>query len=139
MHRLATIPGGWNPAAEGVIFVEQQPAPIAFITAADTDIQTLAVATTQLSADFPQVRVVNLLQLQQQLTIDTYAEDVLTAAKVIIVRLIGGQSYWSYGLEVVQETARQTGASRSDVDEPFYCEFGGCRSSVAISHRGWSR
>ena len=117
MHRLATIPGGWNPAAEGVIFVEQQPAPIAFITAADTDIQTLAVAThfdsaqcKQLSADFPQVRVVNLLQLQQQLTIDTYAEDVLTAAKVIIVRLIGGQSYWSYGLEVVQETARQTGA-----------------------------
>ena len=110
MHRLATIPGGWNPAAEGVIFVEQQPAPIAFITAADTDIQTLAVAATKLSADFPQVRVVNLLQLQQQLTIDTYAEDVLTAAKVIIVRLIGGQSYWSYGLEVVQETARQTGA-----------------------------
>ncbi len=110
MHRLATIPGGWNPAAEGVIFVEQQPAPIAFITAADTDIQTLAVAATRLSADFPQVRVVNLLQLQQQLTIDTYAEDVLTAAKVIIVRLIGGQSYWSYGLEVVQETARQTGA-----------------------------
>jgi cobaltochelatase CobN len=85
MHRLATIPGGWNPAAEGVIFVEQQPAPIAFITAADTDIQTLAVATTQLSVEFPQVRVVNLLQLQQQLTIDTYAEDVLTAAKVIIV------------------------------------------------------
>jgi hypothetical protein len=28
MHRLATTPGGWNPAAEGVIFVEQQPAPI---------------------------------------------------------------------------------------------------------------
>jgi cobaltochelatase CobN len=110
MHRLATIPGGWNPAAEGVIFVEQQPAPIAFITAADTDIQTLAVAATQLPQDFPQMRVVNLLQLQQQLTIDTYAEDVLKAAKVIIVRLIGGQSYWSYGLEVVQETARQTGA-----------------------------
>ena len=80
MHRLATIPGGWNPATEGTIFVEQQPAPIAFITAADTDIQTLAVAATKLSADFPQVRVVNLLQLQQQLTIDTYAEDVLTAA-----------------------------------------------------------
>ncbi len=117
MHRLATIPGGWNPAAEGVIFVEQQPAPIAFITAADTDIQTLAVAThfdsaqcSKLPTDFPQVRVVNLLQLQQQLTIDTYAEDVLTAAKVIIVRLIGGQAYWNYGLEVVQETVRQTGA-----------------------------
>lgn len=111
MHRLATIPGGWNPSADGVIFVEQQPAPIVVITAADTDIQTLAAAVTQLPADFPPVRGVNLLQLQQQLTIDTYAEDVLAEATVIIVRLIGGQAYWSYGLEVVQETVKQTGAT----------------------------
>jgi cobaltochelatase CobN len=111
MHRLATIPGGWNPAADGVIFVEQQPAPIVVITAADTDIQTLAAASGQLPEGFPAVRVVNLLQLQQQLTIDTYAEDVLSQAQVIIVRLIGGQAYWSYGLEVVKETAQQTGAT----------------------------
>ena len=110
MHRLATIPGGWNPAAEGVIFVEQQPAPIVVITAADTDIQTLAAAAGQLPDGFASLRVVNLLQLQQQLTIDTYAEDVLSQAKVIIVRVIGGRSYWSYGLEVVEETAKQTGA-----------------------------
>ncbi|KAM3093817.1 cobaltochelatase subunit CobN [Phormidesmis sp. 146-12] len=110
MHRLATIPGGWNPSAEGVIFVEQQPAPIVFITAADTDIQTLAAAVTQLPDGFPALRVVNLLQLQQQLTVDTYAEDVLSQAQVIIVRVIGGRSYWSYGLEVVEETAQQTGA-----------------------------
>ncbi|MBW4470876.1 MAG: cobaltochelatase subunit CobN [Stenomitos rutilans HA7619-LM2] len=111
MHRLATLPGGWNPSADGVIFVEQQPAPIVVLTAADTDIQTLAVAVAQLPADFPSLRVVNLLQLQQQLTIDTYAEDVLSAARVIIVRLIGGQAYWSYGLDVVEQTARQTGAA----------------------------
>ncbi|PSB16638.1 cobaltochelatase subunit CobN [Phormidesmis priestleyi ULC007] len=109
MHRLATIPGGWNPAAEGVIFVEQQPAPIVVITAADTDIQTLAAAANQLPDGFASLRVVNLLQLQQQLTIDTYAEDVLSQAEVIIVRVIGGRSYWSYGLEVVEETAKQTG------------------------------
>jgi cobaltochelatase CobN len=110
MHRLATIPGGWNPAADGVIFVEQQPAPIVVITAADTDIQTLAAAIAQLPDGFPAVRGVNLLQLQQQLTIDAYAETVLSQAKVIIVRLIGGQAYWRYGLEVVKETAQQTGA-----------------------------
>ena len=110
MHRLATIPGGWNPAAEGVIFVEQQPAPIVVITAADTDIQTFGAAATQLPDGFASLRVVNLLQLQQQLTIDTYAEDVLSQAEVIIVRVIGGRSYWSYGLEVVEETAKQTGA-----------------------------
>ncbi len=111
MHRLATIPGGWNPSADGVIFVEQQPAPIVVLTAADTDIQTLAAAIAHLPTDCPAVRVVNLLQLQQQLTIDTYAEDVLAAAQVIIVRLIGGQSYWSYGLEVVEETVKSTGAT----------------------------
>ena len=111
MHRLATLPGGWNPSADGVIFVEQQPAPIVVLTAADTDIQTLATAVAQLPVDFPPLRVVNLLQLQQQLTIDTYAEDVLAAARVMIVRLIGGQSYWSYGLDVVEQTAKQTGAA----------------------------
>ncbi|MBD2035134.1 cobaltochelatase subunit CobN [Leptolyngbya sp. FACHB-321] len=111
MHRLATLPGGWNPSADGVIFVEQQPAPIVVITAADTDIQTLAVAAAHLPAGFPSLRVVNLLQLQQQLTIDTYAEDILANAAVIIVRLIGGQSYWSYGLDVVEQTAKETGAA----------------------------
>jgi cobaltochelatase CobN len=111
MHRLATLPGGWTPSQEGVIFVEQQPAPIVILTAADTDIQTLAAAVVSLPKNFPALRVVNLLQLQQQLTIDTYAEDVLAQAKVILVRLIGGQSYWSYGLEVVKAIAQQTGAA----------------------------
>lgn len=110
MHRIATISGGWNQSTDNIVFVDQEPAPIVIITAADTDIQTLAAATAQLSEDFPQIRVVNLLQLQQQIVIDTYAEEVLANAKVIIVRLIGGQSYWSYGLEVVKETALNTGA-----------------------------
>jgi cobaltochelatase CobN len=111
VHRLAATPGGWNSQAEGVIFIEQTPADIVLITAADTDIQTLAVAAAQLPAEFPAVRVVNLLQLQQQLTIDTYAEDVLQQAQVIILRLLGGRSYWSYGLEVLQETVASTGAT----------------------------
>ncbi len=111
MHRIATISGGWNQSTDSVIFVEQQPAPIVIITAADTDIQTLAAATALLPEDFPQIRVVNVLQLQQQIAIDTYAEEVLVSAKVIIVRLLGGQSYWSYGLEVVKETVLNMGAT----------------------------
>ncbi|NUN64249.1 cobaltochelatase subunit CobN [Pseudanabaena biceps] len=110
MHRIATISGNWNQSTDSVVFVEQQPAPIIIITSADTDIQTLAAATAKLPEDFPQIRVVNVLQLQQQIAIDTYAEEVLSQAKVIIVRLIGGQSYWSYGLEVVKGTVLNTGA-----------------------------
>ncbi|MDE5084151.1 MAG: cobaltochelatase subunit CobN, partial [Trichodesmium sp. St18_bin1] len=109
MHRIAAIPGGWNPQAEGVIFIKQTPAPIVFLTAADTDIQTLAAAVNKLPFDFPKLRVANLLHLQQQLTIDTYADDILSKAKVIILRLLGGRSYWSYGLEVLLEVIEKEG------------------------------
>ncbi|MGB8688001.1 MAG: cobaltochelatase subunit CobN, partial [Microcoleus sp.] len=110
MHKIAATPGGWNPQAEGVIFIQQTPAPIVFISAADTDIQTLAAAVSKLPAEFPKLRAVNLLQLQQQLTIDTYAEEILEHAEVIIIRLLGGRSYWSYGLETLRETAEKTQA-----------------------------
>jgi len=110
MHKIAATPGGWNPQAEGVIFIQQTPAPIVFISAADTDIQTLAAAASKLPAEFPKLRAVNLLQLQQQLTIDTYAEEILERAQVIILRLLGGRSYWSYGLETLRETAEKTQA-----------------------------
>jgi len=111
MHRIAATPGGWNPETEGVVFVEQNPAPLVFLTAADTEIQTLAKALPQLPSGFPELRVGNLLQLQQQLSIDTYAEEVLAAAKVIVLRLLGGRAYWSYGLEVVKQTVEETGAA----------------------------
>lgn len=111
MHRIAATPGGWDPQAEGVIWIEQTPAEIVFLTTADTEIQTLARAIAQLPHDFPTVRGMNLLALQQQLTIDTYAEEVLEPAQVIILRLLGGRAYWSYGLEVLQETVQRTGAA----------------------------
>ncbi|MBW4492004.1 MAG: cobaltochelatase subunit CobN [Oscillatoria princeps RMCB-10] len=111
MHRIAATPGGWDPQTEGVIFIDQTPAPIIFLTAADTDILSLARAVSQLPEGFPALRVANLLHLQQQLTIDTYAERVLQPARAIVLRLLGGRSYWSYGLEVVRETAQRTGAA----------------------------
>jgi cobaltochelatase CobN len=111
MHRLAATPGGWNPDTEGVIFIEQNPAPIVFFTAADTDIQTLAASTSFLPSNFPEIRVVNLLHLQQQISIDTYVETVLSKVQIVILRLLGGRSYWTYGLEIVRETIELTGAA----------------------------
>ncbi|MGB3300599.1 MAG: cobaltochelatase subunit CobN, partial [Phormidesmis sp.] len=111
MHRLAATPGGWDNSTEGVVFIEQTPAPIVLLTAADTDISALNQALFQLPKTFSPIRCVNLLQLQQQLTIDTYAEAVLCHAQLVILRLLGGRAYWSYGLEVVKETLAQTGAT----------------------------
>jgi cobaltochelatase CobN len=110
MHRINATSVGWNNS-EGVVFFEQTPAPLVFITAADTDIQTLAAAFPKLPSTFPALRVANLLQLQNQINIDTYAEQVLEFAQVIILRLLGGRSYWSYGLEVVQEIVERNGTT----------------------------
>ena len=109
MHRIAAMPGGWNPDEEGVVFIEQDPGPIVILTAQDTDISGLARAVDQLPYDFPAVRVASLLALAQPLTIDTYGEDVLEKAQVIVIRLLGGVSYWAYGLEVVQEIEERFG------------------------------
>ncbi|WP_036479292.1 cobaltochelatase subunit CobN [Myxosarcina sp. GI1] len=139
MHKLAALPGGWNPNVEGVVFIEQNPAPIIFITSADTDIQTTAAALSLLQTaqtphfegekaslpddyaspypsdyasaylshrNFAEVRVANLLNLQQQASIDFYVDTVLSKARIIILRLLGGSSYWTYGLEAVKEIAR---------------------------------
>ncbi|MBD2776303.1 cobaltochelatase subunit CobN [Iningainema tapete] len=111
MHRIIALSGGWNPQSEGVFFLEQTPAPLVFITAADTDIQTLAAAVAKLPATFSAFRVANLLQLQQQISIDSYAEQVLERASVIILRLLGGRSYWTYGLEVVEEIVQRNGTT----------------------------
>lgn len=110
MHRIASIQSGNNSSGEGVVIVTQTPAPIVMLTAADTDIQTLASCLSLLPVDFPELRVVNLLGLQQQISIDSYADTVLSQAKIIILRLLGGRSYWSYGLEVVKEIAANTQA-----------------------------
>ncbi|MFM6281992.1 MAG: hypothetical protein ACKN9K_26905, partial [Dolichospermum sp.] len=102
MHRINATAGGWNQS-EGLFFLEQTIAPFVAITAADTDIQTLGTVVSKLPDEFPEIRVANLLQLQQQISIDTYSEQVLESAQVIVLRLIGGSSYWNYGLEVIQE------------------------------------
>ena len=108
MHKIAALPGGWNPNTEGVVFVEQTPAPIVFLTYADTDIQTLAAARAFLGDNFPQIRAVNLLNLQQQLSIDVYLENIVSQAKIVVLRLLGGTTYWSYGFERIEETAKSS-------------------------------
>jgi cobaltochelatase CobN len=80
------------------------------LTAADTDIQLLAASLTHLPPTFPALRVTNLLHLQQNVTIDLYIEEVLQQAQGIVLRLLGGRGYWSYGLESVKQCVERSGA-----------------------------
>ncbi|MEB3231593.1 MAG: cobaltochelatase subunit CobN [Leptolyngbyaceae bacterium] len=140
MHRIAATPGGWNPNTEGVIFLEQTPAPIVILTTADTEIQTLAGSCDRLPADFPEFRVANLLQLQQELSIDTYVDEVLMQAQVIVVRLLGGRNYWNYGLDRLYEIANDHGIKLIVLpgdDRPDPALVSLCTVPLAVGDRLW--
>jgi cobaltochelatase CobN len=140
MHRIATTPGGWDPELDGVILVDQTPAPLVILTAADTEIQTLAAAIQTLPIGFPAVRAVNLLQLQQHWSIDTYADTVLDQAQVIVLRLLGGQSYWAYGLEVVEESVLRRRTALLVLpgdDQPEPQLMGRSTVPLTVAHQVW--
>ncbi len=57
----------------------------------------------------PTLRLHNLVALKHPLSVDTYADTVLRHARGILIRLIGGEGYWAYGLATVQDLARRHG------------------------------
>ncbi|MET0377539.1 MAG: cobaltochelatase subunit CobN [Spongiibacteraceae bacterium] len=107
MHLLATRPGGLVDDTAGLIRIEQDPADIVILSAADTTLALLAAAHAKLGDDFPSVRLCNLLYLRQLATIDMYVDEVLRHARVVIVDHLGGESYWPYGTEQLVQLARQ--------------------------------
>ena len=112
MHLIATIPGGWNPDEEGIFYIEQKPGDIVFLSAGDTEIHTLNEAYREIyeqDRDVPSLRMANLVYLKQELTIDTYVEEVLEKAKVIVCRMLGGFSYYHYLIESIREMQERVG------------------------------
>ena len=58
---------------------------------------------------FPRVRLANWMALAHPYSVDLYAEKVLAHAKLVVVRLLGGASYWRYGLDEAVRLARANG------------------------------
>lgn len=109
MHLLATRPGGFVDDADGVVRIEQTPADIVVLSAADTTLALLARARAGLGADFPSVRLANLLHLRQPAAVDLYLDDVLRHARVVVLDHLGGESYWPYGVEQLVQLAHSRG------------------------------
>ncbi|MEY4576646.1 MAG: cobaltochelatase subunit CobN [Pseudomonadota bacterium] len=105
MHLLATRPGGYA-AGDGVVDLEQSPAEIVILSAADTDLRLLADACERLPEDYPSLRLASLLTLRSNASVDLYMDTVLRHARVVIVAMMGGTSYWPYGVEQLVERAR---------------------------------
>ena len=108
MHLLAAKPGIIADGSEA-IDLGQTPGDIVILSAADTELACLAAAQAGLPADAPSLRLASLLQLSHNLSIDTYVEDIVATAKLVIIRVIGGVRYWPYGVEQVAAVCRERG------------------------------
>ena len=87
----------------------QSPADLVVLSFSDGDLGAFAAGWHRGKAKLPTLRLGNLVALRHPASIDTYIEKTLARAKGILIRLIGGESYWSYGLEQVSMLARRNG------------------------------
>jgi cobaltochelatase CobN len=110
MHLLSTRPGGHvEDGGQGIVRVEQSPGDIVVLSAADTTLSLLADAAASLGADFPSVRLVNLMWLRQPASIDMYVDEVLRHARVVVIDHLGAPSDWAYLVEQAVSLAAKHG------------------------------
>jgi cobaltochelatase CobN len=79
--------------------VDQEPADFVLLTTADTEILTWSAAAARLPEGFGSVRALNLDRLRDRRVFDAYLDDVVQECRILLVRLLGGLSYWREQLE----------------------------------------
>lgn len=91
----------------------QTPGDLVVLSFSDSDLGAFAAgwhrARQGAAGGLPSLRLCNLVALRHPVSVDTYVEQTLSGAKGILIRLIGGEAYWPYGLASVQDLARRRG------------------------------
>ncbi len=112
MHLLVaqsgTIDDGSEPRDLG-----QSPGDIIILSAADTELALLSkvharrCGQQERGATVHSLRLANWLQLKHNFSVDLYLENTLSSARIVVVRLLGGKTYWPYGIERLSNAAHQ--------------------------------
>lgn len=87
----------------------QDPADLIVLSYSDSDLGAFAAGWRRGRDSLPSLRLANLVALRHPLSVDTYVEQTLSQARGVLVRVIGGESYWSYGLATLSALARRRG------------------------------
>ena len=87
----------------------QDPADLVVLSFSDSDLGAFAAGWHRAGGALPSLRLQNLVALKHPVSVDTYIDNTLSGAKAILIRLIGGEAYWPYGLASVQDLARRRG------------------------------
>lgn len=87
----------------------QSPADLVVLSYSDSDLGAFAAGWHRAAGGLPSLRLCNLSALRHPVSVDQYADTVLSKAKAVLVRLIGGEAYWPYGTASLQDLARRRG------------------------------
>lgn len=87
----------------------QDPADLIVLSFSDSDLGAFAAGWKRAAGKLPSLRLQNIVALKHPVSVDTYVERTLSGAKAILIRLIGGEAYWPYGIASVQDMARRNG------------------------------
>ena len=111
MHLLLTQAGAIGDGTSAVDLA-QTPGDIVILSSAASDLALFANAHKRIgdqTGHVPTLRLANLMQLTHHLSVDLYLEQTARGAKLVIVRVLGGVGYWTYGIEQLSALARENG------------------------------
>ena len=108
MHLFRAEAAG-TPIEGQALDLGQAPADLIVASFADTEIACLADAADRLSDRCPPLRLSPLRLLVHPMSVDLWVEQTVAHARMVVLRLIGGRSYWPYGLDQVVAVCRQRG------------------------------
>ncbi|MDX3925285.1 MAG: cobaltochelatase subunit CobN [Shinella sp.] len=107
MHLLLAQKGTIADGKEAVD-LGQTPGDVLFLSAADTELASIAAAHRGRRTGM-RLRLASLAALSHPMSVDTYVERTARHAKLIVVRALGGASYFRYVLEALHATAVANG------------------------------
>jgi cobaltochelatase CobN len=108
MHLLLAQKGTISDGEEA-IDLGQSPGDILFLSAADSELAAIAAAYGEGEHGYS-LRLASLMSLKHPMSVDAYIERTARHAKLIIVRALGGASYFHYALEALHACAARQGA-----------------------------
>lgn len=108
MHLLLAQKGALADTQEAVD-LGQTPADVIVVSAADTELASLAAARSALRDEAPTLRLVNMTALTHPMSIDVWCAATVAKSSLVVVRCLGGESYWPYGLEQIHATCLAAG------------------------------
>ena len=108
MHLLLAQRG--TIADEGeAIDLAQSPGDICVVSAADTELATLAAAQDARPDGTPSLRLVNAMRLNHPMTVDRWIERTASRAKLVVVRALGGRGYAAHLLDALMAAQERHG------------------------------